>query len=263
MSDCIEVQNLSVEYHQQEILHNIHFTLGKGKILGIAGESGSGKSTLLKACLGILGEQGNYRTGNILYQGQDLCQLSEKQWQKLRGKAIGMIFQNAAASFCPVRRLGEQMIETLDKRDRRAAKQLALAWLEKLGFQDAEAIYQCYPAELSGGMNQRVAIALAMMSHPDLLLADEPTSALDNLLSQQVVMGLKALVQENHTSMIIVSHSLKVLVRLADELMILHEGKCIEYGKTETLLYFPCHPFTRQLIEAWKWSEWHETDAGH
>ena len=218
MSDCIEVQNLSVEYHQQEILHNIHFTLGKGKILGIAGESGSGKSTQLKACLGILGEQGNYRTGNILYQGQDLCQLSEKQWQKLRGK---------------------------------------------LGFQDAEAIYQCYPAELSGGMNQRVAIALAMMSHPDLLLADEPTSALDNLLSQQVVMGLKALVQENHTSMIIVSHSLKVLVRLADELMILHEGKCIEYGKTETLLYFPCHPFTRQLIEAWKWSEWHETDAGH
>lgn len=174
-----------------------------------------------------------------------------------------MIFQNATASFCPVRRLGEQMIETLDKRDRRAAKQLALAWLEKLGFQDAEAIYQCYPAELSGGMNQRVAIALAMMSHPDLLLADEPTSALDNLLSQQVVMGLKALVQENHTSMIIVSHSLKVLVRLADELMILHEGKCIEYGKTETLLYFPCHPFTRQLIEAWKWSEWHETDAGH
>ncbi|CVH77597.1 Glutathione import ATP-binding protein GsiA [Clostridiales bacterium CHKCI006] len=112
-------------------------------------------------------------------------------------------------------------------------------------------------------MNQRVAIALAMMSHPDLLLADEPTSALDNLLSQQVVMGLKALVQENHTSMIIVSHSLKVLVRLADELMILHDGKCIEYGKTETLLYFPCHPFTRQLIEAWKWSEWHETDAGH
>ncbi len=219
MSYCTEVQNLSVEYHQQEILHNIHFTLGKGKILGIAGESGSGKSTLLKACLGILGEQGNYRTGNILYQGQDLCQLSEKQWQKLRGKAIG--------------------------------------------FQDAEAIYQCYPAELSGGMNQRVAIALAMMSHPDLLLADEPTSALDNLLSQQVVMGLKALVQENHTSMIIVSHSLKVLVRLADGLMILHEGKCIEYGKTETLLYFPCHPFTRQLIEAWKWSEWHETDAGH
>ena len=165
-----------------------------------------------------MGEQGNYRTGNILYQGQDLCQLSEKQWQKLRGK---------------------------------------------LGFQDAEAIYQCYPAELSGGMNQRVAIALAMMSHPDLLLADEPTSALDNLLSQQVVMGLKALVQENHTSMIIVSHSLKVLVRLADELMILHEGKCIEYGKIETLLHFPCHPFTRQLIEAWKWSEWHETDAGH
>ena len=263
MSYCIEVQNLSVEYHQQEILHNIHFTLGKGKILGIAGESGSGKSTLLKACLGILGEQGNYRTGNILYQGQDLCQLSEKQWQKLRGKAIGMIFQNATASFCPVRRLGEQMIETLDKRDRRAAKQLALAWLEKLGYQDAEAIYQCYPAELSGGMNQRVAIALAMMSHPDLLLADEPTSELDNLLSQQVVMGLKALVQENHTSMIIVSHSLKVLVRLADELMILHDGKCIEYGKTETLLYFPCHPFTRQLIEAWKWSEWHETDAGH
>ena len=224
MSDCIEVQNLSVEYHQQEILHNIHCTLGKGKILGIAGESGSGKSTLLKACLGILGEQGNYRTGNILYQGQDLCQLSEKQWQKLRGKAIGMIFQNATASFCPVRRLGEQMIETLDKRDRLAAKQLALAWLEKLGYQDAEAIYQCYPAELSGGMNQRVAIALAMMSHPDLLLADEPTSALDNLLSQQVVMGLKALVQENHTSMTIVSHSLKVLVRLADELMILHEG---------------------------------------
>ena len=252
MSYCTEVQNLSVEYHQQEILHNIHFTLGKReRFLGIAGESGSGKSTLLKACLGILGEQGNYRTGKH--------PLSNRYTYR----AIGMIFQNATASFCPVRRLGEQMIETLDKRDRRAAKQLALAWLEKLGYQDAEAIYQCYPAELSGGMNQRVAIALAMMSHPDLLLADEPTSALDNLFVAAGGHGLKALVQENHTSMIIVSHSLKVLVRLADGLMILHEGKCIEYGKTETLLYFPCHPFTRQLIEAWKWSEWHETDAGH
>ena len=229
------------------------FSLRKGEILGIVGESGSGKSTLLKAAMGLLGSGGMVTRGDIWFDGKDIPDLPEKELRKIRGAGIGMIFQDAGASLCPIRTIGEQIYESMSahrKITRSEAKENALKLFEKLNFKDGERIWNSYPFELSGGMNQRAGIAIAMLMEPSVLLADEPTSALDVAVQRQVVEEILRLRELFGTAVILVTHDIGVVSAMADTVLVLKDGRMMEYGRAEQVLHRPENEYTRKLLAA-------------
>lgn len=249
----LEYESVEVCYKDHIVLQDVSFSLFPGEILGIAGESGSGKSTLLKAAMGLLEKGGQVSRGAIFFQGQNLCQASEKEMQAIRGRSMGLIFQEPGASFCPVRTLGSQIAESLGARSRRAkhqAKAQALSLFDALHLKEGERLWNSYPFELSGGMNQRVAIALAMLQKPPVLLCDEPTSALDSLSQKQVMEQMLRLRQLFGTAMVLVTHHMGLLSAMADNILILKEGKVMEYGKASQVLRCPQRAYTKALLEA-------------
>lgn len=174
--------SVEISFDGEAIVHDVSFSLAPGEILGLVGESGSGKSTLIKAAMGLLGQGGLVTRGDICYRGQNILDISEKEKRKVRGAQIGMIFQDAGASLCPIRTIGEQIYESMrahGKVTRSEAKDRAMELFDKLNFKDSQRVWDSYPFELSGGMNQRAGIAIAMLMNPPILFADEPTSALD------------------------------------------------------------------------------------
>ena len=229
----LEISGLSVCYEGEQILNNICFSVEKGETVGIAGESGSGKSTLLRAILRLMGKNGSITGGQITFRGEELTGMSEKKLRSLCGSEIGMIFQNTGASLCPTRKIGAQICESVrahekrcgfitpisggmsGRKSRREIKDMTLRRFADMGLSDGETIWNSYPSSLSGGMNQRVGIALAMLLHPSLLLADEPTSALDVVSQAQVLRELQALQQKEQTGMVLVTHNLAVLEQMA------------------------------------------------
>ena len=244
---------VEVSYHGEPVLHNLTFSLHAGEILGIVGESGSGKSTILKAAMGVLGQGGQVTKGDILWQGQSLLALSEIEMRALRGAKLSMVFQDAGASLCPVRTVESQIYEALrahQKVSRREAAARTLALFEKLGFPDGKRILKSYPFELSGGMNQRVGIAMAMLLEPGVLLADEPTSALDVAVQKQVLAELLRLKELFGTAMILVTHDIGVVSAMADTVLVLKDGQAVEYGDAAQVLYASHHAYTRQLLAA-------------
>lgn len=253
MKEILSYGSVEVSFDGKAVVHDVSFSLHQGEILGIVGESGSGKSTLLKAAMGLLGKSGMVTRGDIWFQEKDIPDLSRGEMQKICGDKIGMIFQDAGASLCPIRTIGEQIYESIaahKKMSREQAKEKTLGLFEKLKFQDGERIWNSYPFELSGGMNQRVGIAIAMLMEPPVLLADEPTSALDVAVQRQVVQEMLALRELFGTAIILVTHDIGVVSAMADSILVLKEGKVMEYGAATQVLETPQNDYTRKLLSA-------------
>ena len=251
--EVLAYDSVKICLQRKTTAENISFSLKQGEILGIVGESGSGKSTLLKAAMGFLGDGGAVVQGHIWFQGKNLPQLAEKEMQRIRGTGIGMIFQDAKSSFCPVRTIGAQICESLNCKcgwSKKETKVKAMELFEKLEFGEGERIWNSFPFALSGGMNQRAAIAAAMLLNPSVLLADEPTSALDALVQQQTVTELLRLRQLFGTSILLVTHDMGVVRAMADKILVLKEGKQVEYGPAEQILSYPQKDYTKALLEA-------------
>ena len=250
--EILNLKNISVSYGDINILKDIDLSLKKGEILGIVGESGSGKSTLIKSIMGILDENASI-DGEINFEGKDLASLSLKDYRKIKGKEISMIFQNPTEYFNPTRKISKQFIETIRSHNdisKQEIQKKSINTFKFLGLQDGKKIWNSYPFELSGGMNQRVAIALSIMLEPKILLADEPTSALDVTVQAQVVKELLKLRQKLNTSIILVTHNIGVASYMSDNIGVMYGGRIIEYGESEELINNPKHPYTKMLINS-------------
>lgn len=253
MEELLTYKSVEIAFNGRTVVHDVSFALHPGEILGIVGESGSGKSTLLKAAMGLLGNGGMVTRGDIWFRGEDLPDLNEKDMRRIRGAGIGMIFQDAGASLCPIRTIGSQIYESMSahgKLTKSAAKEKALELFEKLHFKDSRRIWDSYPFELSGGMNQRAGIAIAMLMEPPVLLADEPTSALDVAVQKQVVLEMLRLRDLFGTAMVLVTHDIGVVSAMADTVLVLKDGKVMEYGRAQQVLNEPEREYTRKLLSA-------------
>ena len=253
MGELLSYQSVEICFNGRAVTHDVSFTLKSGEILGIVGESGSGKSTLLKASMGLLGSNGMVTKGDIWFDGKNLPDLSEKELREIRGAKIGMIFQDCGASLCPIRTIGDQIYESMSAHGRvtkAEAKDKALELFEKLHFRNGQRIWDSYPFELSGGMNQRAGIAIAMLMEPLILLADEPTSALDVAVQRQVVQEMLHLRDMFGTAIILVTHDIGVVSAMADTVLVLKDGNVMEYGPARQVLDAPESEYTRKLMAA-------------
>lgn len=246
-------ESVEISFGGRTVVQDVTFSLKSGEILGLVGESGSGKSTLIKAAMGLLGSDGLVTKGDIRYMGQNILDIPEKEKRKVRGAKIGMIFQDAGASLCPIRTIGEQIYESMRahvKITRSEAKDRAMELFEKLNFKDSQRVWDSYPFELSGGMKQRAGIAIAMLMNPPILFADEPTSALDVSVQRQVVKEMLKLRELFGTAIIIVTHDIGVVRAMADTVLVLKDGKAVEYGPAVKVLEHPEDPYTKKLLAA-------------
>ena len=253
METLLRYEHVDIAYLGQPSVEDVSFSLSSGEILGIVGESGSGKSTLIKAAMGLLGSEGRVTGGSIRYKGRDLTALPQKELRKLCGPELGYIFQSAGSAFCPIRTVGTQLYEAMREHGRISRAEFeerALEMLTKLGFEDGKRILTSSPFELSGGMQQRVGIAAAMLLSPGVLLADEPTSALDVTLQKQVVEEMRMVRDTFGTAIVLVAHNLGVIGAMADNVLVLKDGKTVEYGKTGDILTNPQADYTKALLAA-------------
>lgn len=252
MQSLLQVSGLCAGYSRGDVLRDVSFTLRKGEILCVVGESGCGKSTLLKALMGA-DDAVHITGGTVTLEGRELTALSRRERQRLCRDRMGMIFQTPGASFDPIRTYGAQFRDTLKghgkfRKERFAAD--AAAAFDKLGLTDSGRILASRPYELSGGMNQRAAMALALLLEQRILLSDEPTSALDAAVRLQAARELKKLSREDGIAQIVVTHDLALARFLSDGIAVLHGGRFVEYGDTETVLHAPGHPYTKKLLQA-------------
>lgn len=253
MAEILKYEHVDITYNGICAVKDVSFRLSEGEILGIVGESGSGKSTLIKAAMGLLGPAGLVTRGDIRYKGKNLPDLPENERRKLNGPELGMIFQSAGSAFCPIRTVGAQLYESAREhvampRERFLAR--ALDMLQKLGFENGRRILDAYPFELSGGMQQRVGIAAAMLLNPSVLLADEPTSALDVSVQKQVVEEMLLVRESFGTAIVLVTHNIGVIGAMADKVLVMKNGEMVEYGATKQVLNHPREAYTRLLLSA-------------
>lgn len=253
MQNLLEYNSVEISFNGEAVTHDVSFSLREGEILGIVGESGSGKSSLLKAAVGLLGADGLVTRGDIFFDGKNLPDLSEREMRKICGAKIGMIFQDAKSSLCPVRTIGSQIHESMSahmKISKTGSKALALEMFDKLELKNGERIWNSYPFELSGGMNQRVGIAVAMLMKPPVLLADEPTSALDVFAQKQVTEEMLRLRELFGTAIMLITHDISVVSAMADSILVLKDGEIMEYGLAKQILNEPKNSYTKELLAA-------------
>ena len=253
MSEILRYEHVDISYNGVKVIKDVSFTVSEGEILGIVGESGSGKSTLIKAAMGLLGDTGLVTRGDIWYKGKNLPDLSAGELRKLNGPELSMIFQYAGSSFCPIRTVGAQLYESMTEHEslsKEAFRVRATELLEKIGFENTRRILESYPFELSGGMQQRVGIAAAMLLNPSVLLADEPTSALDVSVQKQVVEEMLLVRRTFGTSIVLVTHNIGVIGAMADKVLVMKNGEMVEYGQTQQVLNNPKKDYTRLLMSA-------------
>lgn len=253
MTLLLDMQRIEVSYNGRPAVQDVSLQMEPGEILGIVGESGSGKSTVIKAAMGLLGKGGAVTKGEIYYKGKNVLDASAEEMQKMRGSAMGMIFQNTEASLCPIRTVEDQLYESViqhEKASRREVCARALDLFQKMRLTDGDRILKSYPFELSGGMNQRVGILMAMILRPALLFADEPTSALDVTVQAQVVKEMMKMREIYGTGIAIVTHNIGVAERMADRIAVMRQGKVVECGKKEEVIRHPREDYTKKLIGA-------------
>ena len=253
---CIEVKDLVTEYSSGgrciHAVNGVSFSLEKGETLALVGETGAGKTTIAKSILRILPDpQGKIVSGSILFDGQDLLQLSGNDMRKVRGKRISMVFQDPMTALNPVKTVGEQIAEVIKKHELVSARQAlesAKQMLEMVGIPGAR--HREYPHQFSGGMKQRVVIAMALANQPDLLLADEPTSALDVTIQAQVLELKEELKKRLGTSIILITHDLGIVAKECDKVAVVYAGEIVEYGDKVSVFKNPSHPYTIGLFGA-------------
>ena len=227
--------------------------LYEGETLAIVGESGSGKSVFTKSFLGMLDRNGAVTGGSILFEGNDLAQYkTEKQWRTIRGKKISMVMQDPMTSLNPLKRIGTQIQESIELHQGLSgaeAKDEAIRMLDVVGIPDPEQRYYQYPHEFSGGMRQRVVIAIAVACHPQILICDEPTTALDVTIQAQVLELMRKLKEQYQTSMIMITHDLGIVAEICDYVAVMYAGNIVEYGSLEQIFHRPSHPYTKGLFD--------------
>lgn len=253
MAEILRFEHVDINYNGFQAVRDISFSVDEGEILGIAGESGSGKSTLIRAAMGLLGNTGMVTRGDIWYKGKNLPELNEAELRKLNGPELGMIFQNAGSSFCFIRTVGAQLYESVAEHESITKEKFTIRVLEllkRLGFEDGRKILDSYPFELSGGMQQRVGIAAAMLLFPKVLLADEPTSALDVSVQKQVVEEMLLVREAFGTAIVLVTHNIGVIRAMADKVLVMQNGEMIEYGDANQILNNPKERYTKLLMSA-------------
>nr|WP_267510816.1 ABC transporter ATP-binding protein [Borreliella garinii] len=256
--NILEIKNLAIEFKLKHTtihpVRNINLSVKRGEIRAIVGESGSGKSVTSMAILKLLPELTTvYKSGEILFENQDLLKLSEKELLKIRGNKISMIFQDPMTSLNPFLRISTQLEETiilhqgLGKKD---AKEKAIEMLKTVGVVNAEERIKHFPHQFSGGMRQRVMIAMALSCHPSLLIADEPTTALDVTIQEQILLLIKNLSKKFNTSTIFITHDLAVVAEICDTVSVMYQGKIVEEGTVEEIFNNPKHPYTIGLLKS-------------
>lgn len=258
MSETIlSVQNLHTSFTTSKgdvhAVNGVSFNLDKGKILGIVGESGSGKSVTAYSIMRILESNGRISEGKILYKGEDIAQFSEKQMREFRGKCCSIIFQDPMTSLNPVFTIGYQLKEAIELHTPRKGKEAearAIEMLTLVGVNEPEKRIKQYPFELSGGMRQRVMIAMALSCEPDILIADEPTTALDVTIQAQILELMQDLQKKLGMAIIMVTHDLGVIADMCDEIIVMYGGRVCERGTAEDIFYRPAHEYTRGLLRS-------------
>jgi oligopeptide/dipeptide ABC transporter ATP-binding protein len=255
VTDVLRINDLSVSYATDKgalrALRQVGIAVPEREIVGIVGESGCGKSTLISAIIRLLAPNAQIESGSIEFQGSDLLQLGEEDMRSLRGRKLAMVFQDPMTSLNPVLSIGQQMtdIQYRDKENQSEKRRRATDMLQRVGIPEPERRLREYPHQLSGGMKQRVAIAMALMMRPELLIADEPTTALDATLEVQIIHQLKRLQAELGCSILFISHHLGVIAELCDRVVVMYAGEVVESGSVREIFHQPRHPYTQKLLE--------------
>ncbi len=257
MTNLLEINNLSVDFPsrrgQVAAVNKVSITVAKGEVLGLVGESGAGKSTVGNSVINLLEPPGQISGGEIIFDGTRIDQLSSEEMRKIRGARIGTIFQDPQTSLNPLMTIGKQLSETLVetlKISGASAREKSIELLASVGIPNPEARLDAYPHQFSGGMRQRVVIALAMAGDPDLIIADEPTTALDVSIQKQILDLIKSLCKQRNLGVIIVTHDIGVIAEIADRVAVMYNGQLVEQGKVTQVLQKPKHDYTKSLISA-------------
>ena len=253
----LEVSGLSTafstDYGSVKAVNNVSLTLDEGEILGIVGESGSGKSVTVYSILRILGSNGKIISGSIKFRGEELTELSENEMEKIRGNKISIVFQDPMTSLNPTHTVGSQLTEVImlhTSRNKSEAESRAEQLLKMVGITAARERLKQYPFELSGGMRQRVMIAMAIACEPDILIADEPTTALDVTVQAEILRLMKDLQKKLGMAIILITHDLGVVARLCDRVIVMYAGSICEVGSTEDIFFNPSHEYTKGLLRS-------------
>ena len=258
MTELLKISGLDVDFHTPRgtvhAARGVSLTVRPGEVLGLVGESGAGKSTIGNAIVDLLEPPGRVSAGSILFEGEELRGRSEAEMRRVRGDRIGMIFQDPQTSLNPLMTVGAQLVETIEKTNGKIsgaeAENRAIELLEQVGITEAKARLLAYPHQFSGGMRQRVVIALALAGDPDLIIADEPTTALDVSIQAQILDLIKQLCRERALGVIIVTHDIGVIANIADRVAVMYRGEVVETGDVAQILGAPAHEYTKSLIAA-------------
>ena len=249
----LEVKNLHIQYAGTEMVHGISFSLDSGEVLSLVGESGSGKTSVIRAILGCLPHEGRVNEGEIIFSGVNMLENTPKMWRDISGRNISMIFQDSGSMMNPIRTIGSQFVEYIlehSSMDPQKAEKEAKEMLDKMQLPNPDTIMDSFPFELSGGMRQRVGVAMAMFFRPQLLLADEPTSALDVTTQAQVVKELMKICRDDGTAIILVTQNLGVATYMSDKIMVMQNGHVVEEGTSEAIIENPQANYTKELLHS-------------
>ena len=259
MNNLLEMKHVAVNFAANggtvQAVRDISFSIEEGQTVALVGESGCGKSITAKSIMGLVKRPGKIMDGSqIIFEGTDIAKYSPKEWKKFRGKECSMIFQDALVSLNPTMKIGKQIMESLDNHaatiSKEEKKKKVIDMLKLTGIADAENCLEKYPHELSGGMRQRIMIAIALISHPKLLIADEPTTSLDVTIQTQILSEMKALQKKLNMAILLITHDLGIVADVADKIVVMYAGKIVEEGTVREIFYDPVHPYTKALLNS-------------